>query len=80
VPAEDGVTHHSMITMEETTGGLVEIMQGITGGGGTHVFLSPLSLLQELSKNLSKILCVYGTARKNSIRGEKAMECPRSDQ
>lgn len=51
MPAEDGVTLHSMITMEETTGGLIEIMQVIAGGGGTHVFLSPLSLLQELSKN-----------------------------
>jgi hypothetical protein len=48
VPAEEGATNHSMITMEETTGGLTEIMQGIAGGGGTHVFLSPFSLLQEL--------------------------------
>jgi hypothetical protein len=48
VPAEDGAIHHSMITTEETTGGLIEIMQGIAGGGGTHVFLSPHSLLQDL--------------------------------
>jgi len=80
VPAEDGITHHNMITMEETTGGLIEIMQGIAGGGGTHVFLSLLSLLQELSKKLNKILCVYTTVRKNSIKGEKAIEWPRSDQ
>jgi len=80
VPVKDGVTHHSMITTEETIGGLIEIMQGIAGGGGTHVFLSPLILLQELSKNLNKILCVYTTARKNSIKGEKAVERPRSDQ
>jgi len=80
VPAEDGINHHNMITMEETTGGLIEIMLGIAGGGGTHVFLSPLSLLQELSKKLNKILCVYTTARKNSIKGEKAIEWPRGDQ
>jgi len=80
VPAEDGVMHHSMITTEGTTGGLIEIMQGIAGGGGTHVFLFPLSLLQELSKNLNKILCVYTTARKISIKGGKAIEWPRSDQ
>ena len=59
MPAEDGVNHHSMITTEETTGGLIEIMQGIAGGGGIHVFLSPLSVLQELSKILNKILCLH---------------------
>jgi hypothetical protein len=63
-----------MITMEEITGGLIEIMQGITGGGGTHVFLFPISLLQELSKNWNKILCVYTAARKNKIKGGKAIE------
>ena len=73
VPAEDGATHHSMIIMEETTGGLIEIMQGIAGGGGTHVFLSSHTLLQELSKNLNKILCVYSTARKNGIKGGKTI-------
>lgn len=80
VPAEDGITHHSMIITEETIGGLIEIMQGIAGGGGTHVFLSPLSLLQELSKNLNKISCVYTTAGKYGIKGGKAIEWPRSDQ
>jgi hypothetical protein len=53
-------------------------MQGIAGGGGTHVFLSPFSLLQEL-RNWTKD-CVYTTARKNSTKGGKAIEWPRSDQ
>jgi hypothetical protein len=48
VPTEDGTTCHSMIIMEEAIGGLIEIMQGITGGGGTHFFLSPFSFLQEV--------------------------------
>lgn len=32
-PARDGTTHHNTIVMKETTGGLVEITQGLAGGG-----------------------------------------------
>lgn len=39
-PARDGTACHSMINMEETAESLIEIMQCLIGGGGTHVFLS----------------------------------------
>jgi hypothetical protein len=46
-----------MIAMEDITGGLIEIMQGLVGGGGIHVLLF-LQFLVEVHKDLCKRLCV----------------------
>jgi len=61
--ARDGITHHNMITMEETTGSLIEIMQGLMDGGGTHVFLAFFSFFWDVSKDLCKRLCVITVSR-----------------
>jgi hypothetical protein len=55
-PTGNGTVHHNMIAMEDITGGLIEIMQGLVGGGGIHVFLF-LQFLAEVHKDLCKRSC-----------------------
>jgi hypothetical protein len=45
--ARDGAACHSMISMQETTESLIEIMRCLTGGGGTYVFLFLQFLVQD---------------------------------
>jgi hypothetical protein len=73
-PARDGTACHNMINMEETAESPIEIMLCLMGGGGTHVFPSPFSFLQEVTEDLCKRWCVSLSQAKIVLNDERQIQ------
>lgn len=64
--ARDGAACHSMISMEETAGSLIEIMQCLVGGGGTRLSIFLQFLAGDPVFCFLKMACFTGESKNNS--------------